>query len=707
MPYLNPARESVKPRRGLFPILVLMPLALAAVLGGCSSDDDPTAVEQPAYVYQEQTYEVESWDYLNNRFFFLDLPPYGPAAPVSDIPGRAEGLQIDPASIQVYSYVHPVPIQKDYVTNLAAVIDTTGTWGYHDDHAAWFAAIAEDDWVLQDTWAPADFDLVLDADGCVVAIDMTEELYASDILAVVYDVVDANDEFQYRVGNRPDAPTDVLEIGGMNFCAMKLLKAQYHTPHIFHYVLRNIYDLGESNIDVANFSFSIENATSDDQPELDFATAGGLPFIRIFGLDQMTTTGAMEHDGIPDYHNPYLFDLRRGLLKFPLDCPMPFNATESQYTAYADDAAFVFNDSYVAQYLTPQIYDPVVSPDHYPDFAPFRLKMTIGRWVPTAAGSALGDVSLDRLDWTWASAPIDREPEDRVETVRWFQPRDLVLRRYFNPTLDGATGDATIDVLELFLREDSGSWSTDNWGGVMTSLPARADVSLPPANLTDSHYFEIWVNDGRPNLDQRHGKLHIDFGTISEDFFWPENNVFELVTGTFQQEDGIVPGTEPDGVWTALTEDIGLAGIEADPYLFNADYEYRSDPPYAGINGTARNNREDSEDVDGNGTFTRDNGYFTLTIDLAEDDPVIDVVYDFADEAPDAVTGLVTDGIAWRLYQFRLNEALPVSDYTTPDLSEVTHMRIWYEDDAPGVIYKTTLQIARMRFTAAEAKAEL
>ena len=63
---------------------------------------------------------------------------------------------------------------------------------------------------------------------------------------------------------------------------------------------------------------------------------------------------------------------------------------------------------------------------------------------------------------------------------------------------------------------------------------------------------------------------------------------------------------------------------------FSNDYGDVSDP-FPQINGTAGNNREDTEDLNGNSRLDTDDGYFTTTIDLRETESLVDVVYDYDD----------------------------------------------------------------------------
>ncbi len=308
-------------------------------------------------------------------------------------------------------------------------------------------------------------------------------------------------------------------------------------------------------------------------------------------------------------------------------------------------------------------------------------------------------IALVRTDWFWASSPYlgsgylatnpdlrSFDPQDRVETVRWYLPRERVLRRYLNPDLIDRERDETQQAMEIYLRADDGSWDAEDWGGFMRG------ISRTGLDLSTSQFVEIWINDATPDIDQRRGKLHIDFGYISEDGFWPVDDSDQLVVGEWEREDGILPGDFPDGLWI-FDEDIGLDGDEFGPQRFDASYEIEGDNPYPGINGTARNNREDNEDLNGNTWLDRDNGYFTATIDLKETPALVDVVYDYND-----VQDLVDGNIAWRKYRIDLASVDTVSIGTVPNLRAVTHVRIWYEDSEQGGSATKRIQVSAFKF---------
>ena len=282
-----------------------------------------------------------------------------------------------------------------------------------------------------------------------------------------------------------------------------------------------------------------------------------------------------------------------------------------------------------------------------------------------------------------------------MPAVRWFLPRDRVLRRYLNPDLEGQERDETQTSMDIFLQADPDSgWGEENWGGIMRG------ISRTGLDLSRSQFVEFWVNDAVVDSTLRSGRLHIDFGEISEDGFWPVKDG-ALVTGQWEREDGIVDGTEADGVWTQ-DEDIGLDGNEWGWQLYDAEYDYTGDvdypgptAPFPGINGTARNRREDNEDLNGDWTHDLKNRYFSAVVSL-RDSALVDVLRDYP---ASQVADLEAEGHAWRKYRIRLSDAIAVSDDfgDQPNIQAVTHVRVWFED-ATGQRNTVRLQLSDLRF---------
>jgi hypothetical protein len=309
-------------------------------------------------------------------------------------------------------------------------------------------------------------------------------------------------------------------------------------------------------------------------------------------------------------------------------------------------------------------------------------------------------ITLSRLGWYQASRPIHGEegafgadgrlfePEQRVPTIRWFLPKNRVQRRYLNPALENQERGETQPAINLYMEPGDGSWDREQWGGIMRGLSATG------IDLSKAQFVELWVNDDEPDTTGRRGKLHIDFGVIDEDFAWPDS-AGVIKYDTWQFED-----LNTDGVFNQSTEDVGLDAVVVrgevvieSPNEYSADEGVLDDPlnydPYPAINNTRSNRNEDSEDIDGNTRFDQENRFFSVSIDLKDTEPLVDVARDFPDED--------LGGTSWRKYRIRLTDAIEVTGSTAPDLSTVRHVRIWYEDDS-GTGDAVELQLSELSF---------
>lgn len=305
------------------------------------------------------------------------------------------------------------------------------------------------------------------------------------------------------------------------------------------------------------------------------------------------------------------------------------------------------------------------------------------------------NITLGRLGWYQASRPVQGtmhtwpgdgrqfSHEHRVGDIRWYAPPARVLRRWLNPELVGQERDETQQALTLYMRQEN-EWTGDHWGGIIRGL------SRTGLDLSKAQFIEFWVNDDQPDTTQRRGRLHIDFGLISEDFIW-QNVRGDFETETWQRED-----INQDGIFNASTEDVGLDAVIQGQTVSQNGRQFSAERNVAGyegvypfINRTAGNNYEDSEDLDGNTRFDLQNGYFTVTVDLRETTPLVDVAVDYPNAA--------LEGTSWRKYRIRLSDVLAVNQSAVADLAAVRHLRIWYED-AEGGGTTRTLQLAELAF---------
>ncbi|MCP4799948.1 MAG: cell surface protein SprA [bacterium] len=812
---------------------------------------------------------IEAYRYLNNRFFRLDLPPNDfvlHAQP--DSPGRDRLNEfIDLSSLRVFRFVGAGRQQDGDVRYVVGVTDESGRW----DENGYIAnqLLDPSTYILGELWRPVEAEILQDQNGNLVAIDLLHEYSYHDVLVATYSVLNAAGDLLYKVGDVAGEDEDNQWDGGDGqvYYRMKLLKPQNPEPFTWQYVLRNIYPLGGSNIDPESFDCRVEINMPTDFPDIDLDLQGngsGLQWLRIFGLDRKNLQGEDGADGLVDKNDPYLFDLQKGLLKFPLDFAHPFDGDPAYYTLFADSSAFNFEESLLASNLIPEIYDPATTESQMASYTQFRIisshaaasssfnlgvsnleedsetvildgrtlvrdvdytidymfgqitlkgeaassmgadsqisvdyqyapfmgggnstllglnmgydlgrdnrfsttwlyestqvvghkaklgeepsrnlvgnvngQLTIRPHFLTTAANILsrhnsdressvqisGEFALSvpnpntfnevyvedfegidssdimptsRLSWSKASIPshgLDMswtgETGDeriystggRVDT-RWYLPKSNTLRRYLNPLLKEQEGKETQQVLHMYMDSGEDEWGPLHWGGLLRGL-GRSGV-----DLTKTQFIEFWVNDYQLNSENRTGTVHIDFGYINEDFYWPENEFSSVDTMTYQKED------DGDGVFT-IDEDVGL-GDNAVLDKFSADYVNDNDP-YPWINGTRGNNREDSEDLDGDTVFDRQDGFYTISVAMS-DSAMVDVVRDYDHSL--IGTNLDND-LAWRKYRIRLGDALPVSPPggTTASLATVTHIRVWFEDDdaAPGT-HRRDLQISELKF---------
>jgi len=670
-------------------LIVLLFIVVIASLNGCSDDGDPVVPEVPNGSWQ--TTYIGSHEYLNNRFFRLDLPAdwNGDGNPdhetlgwsIPDDPGRTTANQfIKRSSIMIYQKVHSGPAMDGDLPFVAATIDSTGTWD-----ADTIDEIPETNWEHGWIWRQiTDFHIQFEpTTNRLIGVDIRQQLADQDVLAVTYQVVDENFQVIYSVGEDPHRNDPrLITIDGEDHYRMKLLKPSGRDEFTFQYVMRNIYSMGVTNTDLSSYDLKIEKNLMGDMTD-DHGTQGIL-YIQTHGLDRGDPDGGTIADGLVDVHDPSIIDSNQGLVRFPMDMPFPFNSSEVDYRYYADpdgrDLEWEWDDTFLAENLTPEIYDWTTNPSSYRHYSKFRL--AIRHWVyHETSPEALGDVTLQRPDWYPASVPhlVGYDEPSRVETIGWYSPQERVRRSLLEPDLQGSSRDATVPTLEVYLEDLDGAGT---WGGIMTGYP------WPWPSLADVTELEIWINDFQQDPDQRQGVMHVDVGAMNEDFAWPLNLEGEPQYDTFQTED-----LNLDALFDEDTEDVGLDAWIAEREVIRVGEPYdatTSDTgcPFPNINNTAANGLKDSEDLDGDNGFNTRNMYHSWIVDLATDMADVDVAVDNPIED--------LQGTAWRRYVLPIDASTLITDQGPGSADQCQHIRIWFEGLSPSEA--TRIQLARVKF---------
>ncbi len=223
--------------------------------------------------------------------------------------------------------------------------------------------------------------------------------------------------------------------------------------------------------------------------------------------------------------------------------------------------------------------------------------------------------------WSWGSLPQGMEPARQDTTFYWHNfgytdPDKLRKGEVFPDSVltDERERDELLEVLNLRIHPDPTS-PTHTWAAVQTLVQAGG------ADFSEREYLEVLARG--PS-----GILHVDLGAVSEDQVRrgrPGNGILDT-------EDR----SPRDGEFYAPLEDTGLDGLfdpdepgeGPDPSGDNyPDERTRHPQDYTKINGEEGNQRDDTEDLNRNGTLDVQEAYFSFEIPLSGTSPFLEAEY--------------------------------------------------------------------------------
>jgi hypothetical protein len=259
-------------------------------------------------------------------------------------------------------------------------------------------------------------------------------------------------------------------------------------------------------------------------------------------------------------------------------------------------------------------------------------------------------LGVTRRLWTPASVPCEAGvvASDRMP-INWYNPDRAVREGDLHPELSGQEADDIHTVLAVSYRDTTVGGG--EWAGVMRLLSKTGN------DYSHDEFLEMWVHDD----GYREGKVLVDLGTLSEDFY------------PLDAPDGLLNSEDVDRNGFDASEDTGLdnvfgtdgQGVPGDDGDDDYEFTYGSDD-YSRINGTERNERLDTEDLNGNYYLDTASKYWEIEVDLSDETYV---VQDNSDTIP---------GNHWRLYRVPLDDAVPVNGMT--DWVSVKAARLWFCD---------------------------
>jgi cell surface protein SprA len=215
-----------------------------------------------------------------------------------------------------------------------------------------------------------DYAFVKDATNVVIGIELTEAIPDTEprALAVSYQNVDG-----WLVGGT----YQVMEVlpgtpGYPNHLLLEMLKAPDPDPQgafasTWHLEMRNVYDLGFTNMDGSSLEIDIVDVfrLEDSTPE-----GSDVPYLQIFGLDQTDAAGTGDRDGLIDL--AYV-NLARGLLIVP--SLQPFHPDPLLVDAWTG-GQFAFTGLYAPQYDTAlAIYNEKLTPTREGEVSQYIIRV--------------------------------------------------------------------------------------------------------------------------------------------------------------------------------------------------------------------------------------------------------------------------------------------------------------------------------------------
>ncbi len=326
-------------------------LILTAFLPLACSED--TVVIPPDDEIQKEERLILDVNYVNNVYFFLDNP-YGPfiqprVGELEVFESVTEVERLNPEMIAFYGL---------------AFVDTTARGTQIREAKAAFDAGLEtpprEEGYFRLLEFATDYRYVLDiVDESVLGIELLQRVDNNRILAVRYinELGDSIGDYRQFPHNVPVGQEEDFPI------FLELIKPRNPRPYsnfgyTWHFMMRNIYNLGMYYIDPGTLEIEIEDLSN--RPVTTYPEGETVPYIRIFGLDRYDESGLNEPDGLIDLQAG-LINFQRGLLTFPSLRPFdPLMNDVAEWTA--GDESFIVPDDYERLGLAnPVIYDEYLS----------------------------------------------------------------------------------------------------------------------------------------------------------------------------------------------------------------------------------------------------------------------------------------------------------------------------------------------------------
>jgi len=266
-------------------------------------------------------------------------------------------------------------------------------------------------------------------------------------------------------------------------------------------------------------------------------------------------------------------------------------------------------------------------------------------------------LGVNRMNWHFGNVPDNlSSPGTYQDTsllgqIYWYSPNDWFRKEHLNPNLPENERNDNIQVLSVVVDP------VNNDPSSFVSL--EQCFSKTGMNLTEFRFLEVWVYGDN-------GNVYVDLGyNIPEDIArrTAVNDSIAGWNGILNTEDrnhnGILDIGEDYGLDN--TEGIDANHVSGDEW--NDDYPSNvSSSTYRQLKGTEKNDRLDTEDLNGDGILN-------VSKDFVE--------YSF--QPGDTQFLSIDRGNGWRLYKIPLHDSSTSTTVGSPDWERVRYARIWID----------------------------
>lgn len=276
-------------------------------------------------------------------------------------------------------------------------------------------------------------------------------------------------------------------------------------------------------------------------------------------------------------------------------------------------------------------------------------------------------LGITRGTWSFASRPAAEPAGNQIDFgkahINYYNPNDVYARDVYDPnSLTEKEEKEKVAVLACKVKPNELGMPGMNmkyWAGVMKSIGNEIDFSK-------KKYIEVLAKVDTLNYNQNSAPviMHLDLGTINEDFYRPGESDEPDKEDGLVEADGILDGGEDLGLDRIKT---GEPGDDPDDDFDNEEVVINGAEEYPYINGTEGNGKLDTEDLNDNGVLDTENIYFEYSVSLNDGEEFLESEFN-----------------GWRLFRIPLHNPdnyRTISDVANevPNIKKISFSRIWFE----------------------------